>query len=199
MAKVSKFEPAAQAFQTAHPLHSSVSEKALIGFAKSHANGLAPDLAHVDPRKQVVQIRLHLNQGGASPNLAEDERFRIEVTDRNSGSMIVVPYHEHATTKAEGLLERSLRAAISPITSAQRTLDGVKVDELTPEQRTAVEAAQREAAELAAPVKATFGKAVESKYIARLTAAGVTPAEALKVIGVLAQTGRLQKLLTMTR
>jgi len=194
---LSKYEDVAQDFLTASPLGTVVYPNDLLTFAEQRGDGdpLKVDLALPDTSKQLSALRRHINEGGASRNVAQVRRFCLSVEDARRKTYVVVSLAAHAQAQAEAAFSRSVMGAITSFKASERALKDIKLDELDEEARRAVESHLHELNETAAPVKRVIVDQLKGIGVRRLVAMGHTPEQAISLIEVLPTLHREMKLL----
>lgn len=198
--ELSKYEGAATAFLKAYPVGTSLYGDELLGWAADHKNGLATDMLIDDPKKRLSAIRRHLNAGGSSRNLAEANRFYLDMVDSKQTAMTVVSFAEYSIEQADASLEKSIKGAISPGIRAKSNLEAVKTDELSDEDRELHDQWLAELVEREVPLKKLLGEQLIDHYVRMLVAEkGITPEAARGVLDAAPVLSGYQKLLKFTR
>ncbi len=182
MPALSKYEDAAAAFIVAHPAGTPVGPDRLVNWAAGHANGLQTDLLIGDPDKRVSALRRHLNNGGASRNLTEDQRFYIVVEDAKRKMMRVQSLADRAKEQADQAFGKSVIGAITPIKRSQKAIDDIKLEELTNDKRHELEDMLKELVETAAPLRTLLSAQVINHWSKKLEAKGYTRQQARDMI-----------------
>src|SRR5215472_17938149 len=141
---LSQFEPAAEAFLKRFPIGSSVGGEEILSFAEDYKDGLAADLLVSDPTKRLGSIKRHLNHGAASRNFAETDRFVIVTEDAKNKMFSVQKLSAHVTENAKDGINKSVSGAVAPINTRMRGLDSIKKEELSDEEREALDTQMRE-------------------------------------------------------
>jgi hypothetical protein len=198
-AALSKYEGVAEDFLTDHPVGTTVPQDRLVGWATRYKDGLASDLLIDSPGKQFSALRRHINDGAASRNFDEDRRFHLAVIDAKRKTCVVRLLSEHVSEQADAALGKSVRGAITPIKSAQKALDDVKVDELSDEQRAEIEQRAGEMLKLVEPVQKMFSVQIIDYWTGRLIAKGMTEQQAQTTIAMLPMMTPVAKLLKLTK
>jgi hypothetical protein len=191
----SYYEESAVAFLKEYPVDSPVNSIHLIEFAKKKGNGLATDLLIADRAKQVSAIRRHLNSGGASSGLKENQRFHLRVEDAKAGTMMVVPYVEYVRSIAEDTTAKMIGGAMAPLKRSRRAINDVKLDEVSAEMRKTLEDELAEIVEMATPLSAMLGTVATNRWVRRLTAKGYSEQVARSLIETLPTLQREIKLI----
>ncbi len=181
--QVSQYEDLAQNFLAAHPLGSVLSAAALQDWVTEKANGstIAADLAIDDPAKRLTALRRHLNDGARSSNMAEEQRFVIQIEDAKAKTYIVRPLAAIAQEQADNAIGKSVVGALSPLKSSKRAIDAVKLDELPEIERKALEMARENVAAMEAAIKPTLQQEVNRIWIAEMGRRGIPAEHALKI------------------
>ena len=198
MVAVSKYEGAAQAFLKEHPIGSVVTVDRMFNWASTYADGLASDLLIEDPTKRFTALRRHLNEGGASRNLAEEGRFVLVVEDIKRKTSVVRSLTEHVSEQAGMALEKAVSGAITPIKRSQRALDDIKVEELPEEQRQEIEQQIHELVESAVPIRKVLSEQLTNHYVGKLITKGYNEQQARDMIAMAPTLTRAAKLLKYT-
>lgn len=198
--EVSKYENVAQSFVAAHPPGTVVTASSLLKWVHDHPDGAAikPDLAIEDATKRLNALKRHLNDGGRSNAFSEAERFQLMVEDAKNKTYIVRKFSDVVAQQGVGAIDRSVNGALSPLKSARKAIDAVKLDELPDIERQAIEMARENVAAMEAAVKPTLAQEVDRIWVARLAQLGIPADQARKVREALPQVTRLQKLLKAT-
>jgi hypothetical protein len=198
MSALSKYEDAAEAFRQVHPIGSIVTADRMLAWAETHANGLASDLLIADPSKKLATLRRHLNDGGGSRNLAETNRFYLEMEDSKRKTVIVRSLREYVSEQADQALDKSVVGAMKPINRSQKAIDDIKVEELTSEDREQLERQLQELVETAVPLRRVLSETVFNHWVGKLEAKGHSREAATHMIELMPTMSRLQKLLRLT-
>jgi hypothetical protein len=194
---IAKYEDAAQAFLQAHPVGSTVRADQIITWAHDHADGLASDLLVDDTSKKLSALRRHLNTGATSLNLAETDRFYLDVTDAKRGLFIVREYAEYVERKAEGSFGKAVKGALAPFRQSAKAYASVKLEALDDDRRAQIEAKIKENADTYIPFQKVCSEQVVGVATRKLMAKGCTKEQARIMIEMWAQP-QIQNLLDYT-
>jgi hypothetical protein len=175
------FQETSQAFLANHPVGSTVTDADILAFAKNKKNGLANDLLHPDPRKQVMSVRRHVNLGGSSTALAEGERFAI-VPGAGHGYWLVVSFADHALAKAGDTFNRSLNGALLPLKRSKDTLGALKLEELTGQQKKLAEDRLKEIERAGQAVAKVYSAEHIERWVDRFEGTGLTREQAITLL-----------------
>jgi hypothetical protein len=145
--KVSNYEGAATALLRIYPIGTYIRIDELFDFAEQHADGLAADNVIDSVAKKFGSLRRHLNDGGASRNFPEPERFVLEVTDTRNKTLLVRSLTDHAVKLAATAVDRSAIAGVKPLKAAKQKIDDVKIEDLSDQRREEIELIRKYAAE----------------------------------------------------
>src|SRR5262245_57777551 len=195
---VSKFEDAAQAFLTVHPIGTVVTPDRLLKWAAEHGNGLATDLLIDDPGKKLSALRRHLNHGAASRNVAEEKRFYLDLEDAKRRTVRVERLSDHVNRQAEDAFGRSVTGALTPLKRSERAISDIKVEELDETERQALEEQAEALIRTMQPLRMLLSEQVSNRWVAKLEAKGYTKEQAKSLIEVLPTLQKYQKLLKAT-
>jgi hypothetical protein len=198
MVALSAYEDTAAAFLSQFPIGSTVTGEGLVKFAQKHKNGLAGDLLIEDPRKRLSSMRRHVNNGAASRNFSEEERFFLAIEDAKRQTFVVRSLADHVMAQADTAVDRSVVGALSPLRRSTKALNDIKVDELSPEQQQELGAQLELLKEVAAPLKTLFADQIISHWSKKLIAAGMTAQQARHVLEAMPTISRAMKLLKYT-
>ena len=180
--QMSRYEPAAEAFLDSFPIGTIVGGEEILGFAEQHSDGLASDLLIGDPGKRLSTLRRHLNSGAASRAFSEDKRFIIDVEDAKNKVYIVRKLAAYVTENAKDGVDKSVLGAIAPLNSRMRGLDNIKKEELTDDERSALETEMRELLDFQQQVKPVLTAEITAHYTRQLTAQGMSETEARRML-----------------
>lgn len=197
MPTVSNHEEIGQEFLVDHPIGTIVSAGSMQTWVKEHANGsmIGDDLHISDPARRIAALRRHLNDGGASSNLDQENRFVLEIEDARAKTFVVRRHSDVAHAKATDAIGKSVMQAMSPLRAGERAVDAVKLDELPDIERKALEMARENVAAMKAAIRPTFEQEVDRIWIAEMARRGIPAEIAYKVREALPNLNKVQKLL----
>jgi hypothetical protein len=199
MAELSKYEDAAKAFLKKHPLGSVVTPEKVLDWAEKFGDGLASDMLVSDPSKKISALRRHLNDGAASRNLAEANRFHLAIEDAKRKTMRVVSLADHVKQQADQAIDKSIVGALSPINRSQKAIDDIKLEEVENEElRQELERQLAEMVEAAVPLKRVLSQQLQNHWIGKLEAKGLSRQEAQRLIEMAPTVSRLGRLMRYT-
>lgn len=200
MAEVSRYENIAQSFFAEHPIGTTVTASALQKWVANHADGavLKADLHIEDPDKRLAALRRHLNDGGRSNAMSENQRFQVHVDDAKRKTFVVRAHADVAKEQAAGAIGKSIIGALSPLKRGTKAIDAVKLDELPEIEQQAFNEARANIAAIEAAIKPTLAQEVDRIWAARMAQLGVSTEQARKIRESLPVISRLQKLLRAT-
>lgn len=194
MAALNKYESSAKAFLAAYPYGSIVRPEQIVDWATEHADGLKTDLLLDDPDKRLNALRRHLNAGGASRNLTEDERFYIAIEDTKHKTMLVKSLAEHVNDQAEMAFDKSISGAIAPIKRSQKAIDDIRLEQVENETlRENLETQLRELVETAEPLRNLLSKQNIDRHAKRLEAKGYSSQQARDLLELMPTFSRFAK------
>jgi len=198
MASFTKFEDTAASFLQAYPIGAKVRGEEILDWATQHANGLAADLAIDRDDKKLLAVRRHINSGAASRNFVEAERFYIDVEDAKRKTFAVIRLADHVQSKATAAFGKSVSAALSPIKSSIASIDDLKLDQLSDQDRKTLEERMTELIDILTPLKKVFHEKTIERWVLRLVARGYTKEQAHNLIELLPTLRRELKLIDQT-
>jgi len=177
---LSSYETIAQSFLDDHPIGSPVTGERLLAWTTQKANGhvISSDLNIADPRKKLSTLRRHLNEGARSQNVAEDRRFIILVEDAKRASFFVMGYAQYSHQRAVQAFVRSAGGAISPINSALKLLDDIKIEELSEDAKQEVSKDRNDLEAIKEPVRKAYAEETDRRMVTALIDRGQTPEQA---------------------
>jgi hypothetical protein len=199
MVALSKYEDSAVAFLGTFPIGTVVGPGEVIDWATDHGNGLATDLLIPDPGKRVSALRRHLNNGGSSYNLSEDQRFYLAVEDTKRKTMLVQSLADRTNEQAHNAVGKSMRGAMTPIKRSQKAIEDHKLEELPEEKRLQLEEQLRDLVEIHEPLKKLFSQQLINSHVKILTAKGYSPQQArdlLELMPTFSQYAKLQRVIS---
>jgi DNA-binding transcriptional ArsR family regulator len=194
MVALSKYEEAASAFLEKHPVGTIVPPDRMVKWAHDHGNGLAPDLLIDDPSKRLSALRRHLNHGGASRNLTEDERFYLAIEDKERKTLLVQSLVDYTREKADVVFDKSINGAMNPLKKMHQQIDDHKLEELSPETREELEQRIKELVDAVAPLRTLLSQQNIDRHAKRLEAKGYTAKQARDLLELMPQFSRFTKL-----
>src|SRR5262245_11816846 len=172
MAALSRYENAARAFLKAFPIGSDIAAEEMLDWAQEHADGLAADMLISEPGKRISSVRRHLNDGGASRNLAESDRFYIEWKDKEDKTFVILAFHAYQSDKADNALGAAMVGALRPFEKAQQGLKRIRPEDLDDETAKAIRQKMADIVENAKPLRDVFSQRWNQQCIGRLVAKG---------------------------
>ena len=198
--QTSQYEAIAEAFLADHPVGTIVTSTALQGWIEKHPDGAAikPDLAIPDPGKRLAALKRHLNAGGQSDALPEARRFQLQTDDPKRRTMVVRSHADIAKEKATGAIGKSVLGALNPLKSSARAVEAVKLDELSDDERAAIQSAHENVLAMEKAVKPVLAAQVDSIWVTEMKRRGIPDDQARKIREALPVMTRMQKLLRAT-
>jgi hypothetical protein len=179
--ELSKYEGVALAFLEQHAIGTMVGAEQVMAFAEGHGDGLATDLLIGDPAKRLSAVKRHLNHGGSSRALPEAHRF-VLLGSAAHGVFEVRRLADHAKDEAEVALEQSAKGALAPIRKGLRHIESIKMEELTDEERTSLEAQMQYLIDLQKPIRDMMRNHIQQQWVGMLAAKGFTEEQARSMI-----------------
>jgi hypothetical protein len=198
----SKYVGACKAFLKAYPFRTTLTAVALLQWATEQGNGsnvFAADLAIDDPGKRLNAIRRHLNDGCRVGDLPENERFVLQIDDRQLKTYFVQPYADMAIEFAAASIGTSVTGALRPLNRSQKIYDSIAVEELSDEDKAELEGQISHVLAMQEAIKPVLGAEVRRIATAEWRKLGLTNEQAEKALRGLPVMNRLQKLLDMTK
>lgn len=197
---VSKYEDIGQSFLADHPIGTVVTASKLLQWVADHADGalLKVDLAILDPTKRLAAVRRHLNDGGRSDALAEDQRFQVQIDDAKRKTIVVRAHADIAKEKANGAIGKSILGALNPLKHGTKAIDAVKLEELPEIEQKVFEEARANMEAMENAIKPTLAQEVDRIWVARMKQMGIADNVARKIRESLPVITQMQKLLRAT-
>jgi hypothetical protein len=198
--QTNRYEEISQSFLGDHPYGTIVTPNGLQTWVASHADGavLKADLAIEDPGKRLNALKRHLNSGGQSDALPESEQFVLESEDRKRGTLLVRRFSEVAHEQIKSTLTNVVKGTMSPIKREKRTYHAIKLDELSPDEREAIQAAHENAVALETSVKPVLNAQIDHIWVTEMERRGISADQARKIRDALPVMTQFQKLLRAT-
>jgi hypothetical protein len=200
MPALSIYEDLVPPFLSHYPFDTTVHGSELIDFVESLPNGhkIKNDLLVDDPGKQVSAIRRHLNHGGASRNLAERERLFLETLDAKRKTYAVRSLAKFVASETDPAFSKSVFGALNPLKRQKAAIDDIKKDELSDEDRLALENDAEGIIRAFAPLAQICREGVMTRWVDKLVARGMPPAQARTMIENWSDNSGYAKLLKLT-
>ena len=194
--RLSPYEDLIPDFLVQFPIGSNVTGGALVRFVEDKAPEDHPIKDDLDEDNPVAVIKRHIAHGAHSDSLPEAQRFVFVTVDAKRQLYSIKALSKHGLALASGSLLASVTAAMKPFKSATNSIDIVKVDELTDEDRDELEAARKLVEARKQPVAGVYMTQIKSEWRDTMKALGIDAATADRLLTGLPQYQAFVKMLT---
>lgn len=198
MAQSDKFVDIPPLFLPKYPFGSNLTGGQMLAFIREDTPADHPIRAALIHDRPVTRAKTLLSAACYAADTPQPMRFTIETVDAKRSLFTVVAQFDTATTMATESLFNSVTAAMRPYRAAFNEIDVVKVDELTDEQRRALEAQRKLVESRAAPLRQVYQTQIKSEWREAMKALGIDAAVADRLLNTLPEFQRYQKMLTVT-
>ena len=198
MAVLSPYEDLIPDFLVSYPIGSNVTGNNLVKFVENDVPDNHRIKRDLDEENPLARIKRHLAHGARSGNLPEAQRFVFVTVDAKRQLYRIEALHDHANALASAALLTSVTASMKPFKAVSNEINTIKIDELTDEQRRAIETASALNERRRQPVAAVYLTQIKTEWRDTMKTLGIDAATADRLLTGLPQYQAFTKMLAAT-